>query len=276
MIFRRRFFGQTTRILLQDDFNDKILDQSKWSTFSISGGKASEKNGRIEFYSPTNHTGGGIRSVNSYDLTDAKLRAKLFSDGYIVAFISIVPYDKAFYAYESEGYSIGIWELGNTKLFIYKNGNTVFRKTTLRGNPEEIEIALDGDTIRFYENGLEVYADTYETYTKNMNIYLWGISWYLNASGTSWADNLIVEAPGPPPSLTLVVNKTAGYIGDTFTFSGFYRDGEGSPLVGYETNLVVNGSIRGSAATGADGSYSIQWTPTAKGTYDIYAEAPSP
>jgi hypothetical protein len=278
MILRRLiFFGQTVDILLQDSFSDSYLDRNKWESFAIASpygsGKATERNGRIEFYSPTTYAGSGIKSVNSYDLKNTKLRAKLFSDGYVVAFISIVPYDEEFLASKSKGYSLGIWQLGADKLFVYKNGSTVYRKLTMEGNPEEIEIAVDGGKIRFYEAGNEVYVDDYP-YTKNMKIYLWGISWYLNASGTSWADDLqlVKEAP----SLTLSVDKTSGYVGDTFTFEGVYKDGQGEPLSGYVVNLMINGINGGSATTGGDGSYSVQWIPTAMGNYSIYAEASSP
>jgi hypothetical protein len=78
------------------------------------------------------------------------------------------------------------------------------------------------------------------------------------------------------PNLTLAVDKVAGYIGDSFNFEGFYRDGQGNSLPGYEVSLVVNGSVVASAMSGADGSYSMQWTPTVQDTYSIYAEAPRP
>lgn len=183
---------------MEDNFNDNYLDPSKWVSLVISSGNARERNGRIEFYAPTHYTGGGIKSAKSHDVSNGRVKAKLFSDGYVISCISIVPHDKEFLVEKSVGYTIGIWQSGLHHLFIYRNGKTVFYSIDpLRGNPEDIEIALDGDTIRFYEAGMEVYSESYGTYTKNVNIYLWGVSWYLNKSGTSWADDfsIVKEAP---------------------------------------------------------------------------------
>ena len=79
------------------------------------------------------------------------------------------------------------------------------------------------------------------------------------------------------PALTITVDKTAGYIGDIFTFQGTYKNVGGVPLVGYEVFLFVNGVQQGVASvTNAQGMWQKQWSPIVAGTFSIYAEVTRP
>jgi len=73
-------------------------------------------------------------------------------------------------------------------------------------------------------------------------------------------------------TLTLNVDKTTGYIGDIFTFSGaLTSDGVG---VGGVTATLFRDSLSvGSAVTASDGTYTIPWTANVVGTYDFHTEA---
>jgi len=242
---------------MEDNFNDNYLDRRKWVSFPISGGKAEELNGRIEFHAPTNHAGGGIRTAEPQDISNLHIKAKLYSGGYVISCISIIPSTDPFYGPSyNTGYDIGIWELGGTKLFVYSGKDTVYRKRSLKANPENIEIFLDGDTIRFLEDGTEVYSETYKPPSKLCNIYLWGISWYVGVSGTSWADDFstVKEAPASFSFASIASDKPSYDVGETvriafvagnmgagsgvFTVE-FYDEDTGALLASFEGPLFV-------------------------------------
>jgi len=184
--------------VLWDNFNDNELDKKLWVTFSGMSmypgtAKAYERNKRIEFYCGATRSLAGIHTENPIDLSEGRVSAKLYSGGYVTSFITILPSTDPFQgASYNTGYDIGIWAKGDTKLFVYSGKSTVYRQSTLKANPEMIEIVLDGDTIRFLEGGSEVYAEVYKPQSKLCNIYLWGHHWWYTGSGTSWADDFLV------------------------------------------------------------------------------------
>jgi len=183
--------------VLWDNFNDNVLDKKLWTTFhgmSIYPGtaKAYERNKRIELYCGATRSLAGIHTENPVDISNGRIKARLYSGGYVTCFITILPSTEAFYgASYNKGYDIGIWERGGDKLFIYSGRGTVYRQRTLKANPETIEIVLDGETIRFLEGGSEVYAETYKPPSKICNIYLWAHHWWYQGSGSSWADDFL-------------------------------------------------------------------------------------
>lgn len=80
-------------------------------------------------------------------------------------------------------------------------------------------------------------------------------------------------------SLSIAVNKTVGYVGDSFTFTGRLMGFDpmaGSPFA--VPNAVVNFYHNGVKAIGAFktdslGYYSIPWTASSAGTHVFYTEA---
>lgn len=79
----------------------------------------------------------------------------------------------------------------------------------------------------------------------------------------------------PAPSLTLTVDKTDGYIGDTFTFMGTFLQ-NGTPVSGASITLYQNGLVAGSATTNGAGGYSIPWVATMEGMLTFRTEAAQP
>ena len=80
------------------------------------------------------------------------------------------------------------------------------------------------------------------------------------------------------PNLNLLVDKTSGYPGDTFQFTGRYLDGDGTPLEGRIVTLYEGGSNVGTSLTRLPvGEWGpISWVAPAEGSYSFYAEAPDP
>ena len=182
-----------------DNFNDNSLDKKTWETFkgwpAFYEGRAEiyERRKRIEFYSSNTGYLAGVYTVEPVDLSDSAVKATLYSDDWVISALSILPHDTPFYgASYNKGYDVVVWELGIDKFIIYTGPKISYRKGTLRGNPDRVEVLIEGDTISFHEGGVEVYRETYKPGTKLCNIYLWGQSWYHFKGGTSWADDLIV------------------------------------------------------------------------------------
>ena len=76
----------------------------------------------------------------------------------------------------------------------------------------------------------------------------------------------------PVQVLTLLVDKTTGYPGDTFTFSGVLTE-NGSPLAGELVTLYDQFGMVGTDVTDVNGEYIIEWTPWLIGSYSLYVEA---
>ncbi len=79
----------------------------------------------------------------------------------------------------------------------------------------------------------------------------------------------------PISSLTLVVDKTAGYLGAVFSFSGVEMQ-NGTPVSGATINLFRNGVVVGNGVTDVAGNYVIPWTADVEGILSFYTEAPQP
>ncbi len=79
----------------------------------------------------------------------------------------------------------------------------------------------------------------------------------------------------PVPSLTLIVDKTEGLLGDTFTFSGTFMQ-NGTPVAGATVTLYRNTAVAGSAVTDGTGNYVILWVADVEGFLSFHTEAPQP
>jgi len=74
-------------------------------------------------------------------------------------------------------------------------------------------------------------------------------------------------------NLTLEVDKTKGYVGDTFTFYGTLT-GNGTPVPEATVTLYKNGVSTGlSDTTDVNGNYSISWQSDEIGSFSFYTEA---
>lgn len=76
-------------------------------------------------------------------------------------------------------------------------------------------------------------------------------------------------------TLTLTVDKTTGYIGDTFGFSGYFTQ-DGAAIVETYVTLYRDGVAVGTAVTDSRGFYSISWVADVTGTFTFHTEAPTP
>jgi len=79
----------------------------------------------------------------------------------------------------------------------------------------------------------------------------------------------------PAEFLTLEVDKTEGYLGDTFTFSGTFMQ-DGTPVTGATVTLYRNTAVAGSAVTNGAGNYVIPWVADVEGFLSFHTEAPQP
>ncbi|MBW2675354.1 MAG: carboxypeptidase regulatory-like domain-containing protein [Deltaproteobacteria bacterium] len=79
------------------------------------------------------------------------------------------------------------------------------------------------------------------------------------------------------PVLLFNVDKTEGYVGDTFKFYGWLQyefEEESRPIPNRIVELFIDGIGRvASTTTDANGYYEFSWIPTEPGTYRVYAEA---
>jgi len=73
------------------------------------------------------------------------------------------------------------------------------------------------------------------------------------------------------PGLTITVDKTSGYVGDTFTFTGYYTI-DGKPYPDREIVLYKDGVEIGRTKSDIDGAWTIKWTADSAGTFTFYAE----
>ena len=185
--------------VLWDNFNDNKLDGRTWLTFAGSPafyeGRAEtrEEDRRLKFICTNTGYLAGVYTRDPVNISESHIRTRLYSGGWVVCFLTILPSTMAFRgASYNNGYDIGIWERGDDKLTIYSGRNIVYRKGTIRGNPENIEVIVEDDVIRFLEEGQEVYRESYKPTSKLCNIYLWGQSWYHMRGGTSWADDFLL------------------------------------------------------------------------------------
>lgn len=185
--------------ILWDNFDDNKFDRKTWET--LAGAPAyyegrseiREEERKLKFVSTNTGYLAGAYTKSPIDVSESRIKVKLYSGGWVVCFLSILPSNTVFYgASHNKGYDVGIWENGIDKFMVYSERKNVYSKGTLRGNPETIEVALEGDTIRFLEDDQEVYRETYKPASKLCNIYLWGQSWYHMRGGTSWADDLLL------------------------------------------------------------------------------------
>jgi len=81
--------------------------------------------------------------------------------------------------------------------------------------------------------------------------------------------------PEAEASLSINVNKTQGYPGEIFMFSGLYLDGSGDPLpTGQVVTLFQDGVNVGQGTTDVDGQWLVTWTASNMGSFSFYAEAP--
>lgn len=79
----------------------------------------------------------------------------------------------------------------------------------------------------------------------------------------------------PAAQLTLQVDKTEGYLGDTFNFSGVFMQ-NGTPVPGGTVTLYMNTTVAGSAVTDGAGNYVIPWVANIEGFLSFHTEAPQP
>lgn len=79
----------------------------------------------------------------------------------------------------------------------------------------------------------------------------------------------------PVPELSVNVDKTTGYIGDTFTFFGTHVQ-DTTPVPGAEIILYKNGVEVGRSITDAAGGYSILWIADVEGTFSFHTETEAP
>lgn len=84
----------------------------------------------------------------------------------------------------------------------------------------------------------------------------------------------IVITVSEEPTLSLNVSPTAGYVGDTFTFTGYYLRPDGTGIPSAAVDLYRNGTRVGSAETNTAGFYSIPWVADVVGTIAFHTEAP--
>ncbi|MBA7693025.1 hypothetical protein ES703_101600 [subsurface metagenome] len=184
--------------VLWDNFNDNSLDRRTWQTFagaSVYEGRSEtkEEDRKLKFISTNTGYLAGVSTKDPVNIAESSIKVKLYSGGWVVCFLSILPSNTPFYgASYNKGYDIGIWENGITKFVIYSGGSVPYRKGTIRSNPETIEVVVEDDVIRFLEEGHEVYKEVYKPASKLCNIFLWGQSWYHMRGGISWADDLLV------------------------------------------------------------------------------------
>lgn len=185
--------------VLWDNFNDNSFDLRNWQMFAGSPGfyvgrsETKEENRQLKFISTNTGYLAGACTKTPIDVSNSKIKVKLYSGGWVVCFLSILPSNTPFYgANYNKGYDVGIWQNGIHKFIIYSGSNVPYTKGTLRGNPETIEVIIEDDVIRFLEEGFEVYTEAYKPASKLCNIYLWGQSWYHFRGGVSWADDFLL------------------------------------------------------------------------------------
>jgi hypothetical protein len=78
---------------------------------------------------------------------------------------------------------------------------------------------------------------------------------------------------GPTYTLTLNVDKTSGYVGDVFTFTGTLTQ-NGTPISGATVTLYKDDmALSPSTTTDANGNYAFQWVADTPGNHSFYAEA---
>jgi subtilase family serine protease len=86
-----------------------------------------------------------------------------------------------------------------------------------------------------------------------------------------WSNEVSVTV-NPPPTLELD-DPSDGTTLDTYTFTGSLKLG-GVGVSGKTVTLYVNGVSTGlNGVTGADGSFSINWSTTTAGTYKFKVKA---
>lgn len=79
----------------------------------------------------------------------------------------------------------------------------------------------------------------------------------------------------PAAQLTINLDKTEGYLGDTFNFSGVFMQ-NGTPVPGGTVTLYRNTAVAGSAVTDGAGNYVIPWVANVEGFLSFHTEAPQP
>jgi hypothetical protein len=80
-------------------------------------------------------------------------------------------------------------------------------------------------------------------------------------------------APPPPYTLTLNVDKSSGYIGEVFTFTGTLTQ-NGTPIAGATVTLYKDDvAMTPSTTTDTYGNYAFQWTADTPGNHSFYSEA---
>ena len=85
----------------------------------------------------------------------------------------------------------------------------------------------------------------------------------------------VTVSPVPVVALTLTVDKTTGYVGDTFVFRGKFTQ-NGVAVVGAIVTLFRDTIAVGTATTDSVGAYSIRWTANVTGSFSFHSEATTP
>jgi len=78
------------------------------------------------------------------------------------------------------------------------------------------------------------------------------------------------------PVLLFNVDKTEGYVGDTFTFYGWLQyefEEESRPIPNKTVSLWIDYEVIDAVLTDENGYYEFKWTPKAPGTYRAWTEA---
>ena len=93
------------------------------------------------------------------------------------------------------------------------------------------------------------------------------------------SDTLTISVTSPVEyHLSITVDKTEGFVGDTFRFSGYLMMydpavGRSVPVTLTEVSLYIEGEEVGSDVTDSQGRYSIDWIPQEAGIYHAHTEA---
>lgn len=196
-----------------DNFNDDLIDASKWDIVELNGATVTERNGYLEVTTIGEYDSmAGLRTRMAYDLTACEIAVDVFSRYSAVVGLAISPTSGVPTRQPQEEFYIAEKNLKNQFCAIrrWKGGvDTVLYSDTWTSGSGSLKIVIQGGSITFYEEENARCTETFmlASYNCYVTIYARGTP---NNYGIDYLDNFELSSaqPEPPPSTGTLNVKT--------------------------------------------------------------------
>lgn len=277
-----------------DNFDDNIMNSTKWVRFEKNNGTVSEANGRVEINVLDPPGAAGYITKTKYDLSYSDIRIDVSNEHLCEATLVITLdglydhfwYSNDFYSIEKHRYSneilVKVRTNGGERIFLYND--------TWTGPNGSLRIRIQEGRIYFYEEDNLIYSEAYRLDSYYGYIHFEADTWSNNYYGMDYFDNFsLTYLPPVSSSISIAVSPSIALVGFEVKILGqltCQQNGTGisnAPLLvsyRYHPDLMSyipsekGWNIISTVTTDTHGGYSVTWFVMSSGYYVVEAFYP--